>query len=102
MRHAWYKFYGFVDLQAIAADWSRQRILEELADLGVPAYSGSCGEVYLEASFQQAGLAPAEPLPVARQLGQSSLMFLVHPTITAEQMQQMASLIRQVLDRSLG
>lgn len=102
IRHAWYKFYAFVKTSALAKGWSRQRILEELADLGVPAYSGSCSEVYLEESFQQAGLAPVQPLSVARQLGQSSLMLLVHPTITLEQMQQMAALVRQVLDQAVA
>jgi len=100
IRHGWYKFYAFVNKPALAEGWSRLRILEELSDLGVPAFSGSCGEVYLEESFQQAGLAPMAPLPTARRLGQSSLMFLVHPTITTEQMHLMADLILQVLDRA--
>jgi dTDP-4-amino-4,6-dideoxygalactose transaminase len=101
VRHAWYKFYAFVNQQALAENWSRLRILEELSDLNVPAFSGSCSEVYLEESFQQAGLAPEVPLPMARRLGKTSLMFLVHPTITPEQMEQMAGLIRQVLDRAV-
>lgn len=101
VRHAWYKFYAFVNQQALAENWSRLRILEELSDLNVPAFSGSCSEVYLEQSFQQAGLAPEAPLPMARRLGKTSLMFLVHPTITPEQMEQMAGLIRQVLDRAV-
>ena len=37
------------------------------------------------------GLAPAELLPVARLLGETSLMFLVHPTNTAEQMASYAA-----------
>ena len=98
VRHGWYKFYAFVNKSTLAQGWSRLRILEELSDLGVPAYSGSCSEVYLEESFQQAGLAPAEHLPVARMLGQTSLMFLVHPTIDQELMAQMAEKIRSVLD----
>ena len=40
--------------------------------------------------FKDAGLAPAEPLPVARDLGDTSLMFLVHPTITPKQMARLA------------
>ena len=100
VRHGWYKFYAFVSKSALAPGWSRLRILEELTDRGVPAFSGSCSEVYLEESFQKAGLSPSEPLPVARNLGQTSLMFLVHPTIKAEEMQRMASLIREVLDHA--
>jgi len=101
IRHAWYKFYAFVNKPALAEGWSRLRILAELSDLLVPAFSGSCSEVYLEESFQKAGLAPAEPLPMARQLGQSSLMLLVHPTITPEQMAQMTERVKAVLDRAV-
>ncbi|MEB3234416.1 MAG: DegT/DnrJ/EryC1/StrS aminotransferase family protein [Cyanobacteriota bacterium] len=101
LRHAWYKFYAFVRLEALAADWSRQRILEELSDLEVPAYSGSCGEVYLEESFRNAGLVPERPLPIAHWLGTTSLMLLVHPTITPEQMAQMAERVKAVLDRAV-
>jgi len=98
--HAWYKFYAFVRPEALAAGWSRDRILREIADTGYPAFSGSCSEIYLEACFQRAGLAPAQRLPVAQQLGETSLMFLVHPTITPEQMAAYAAAIRSVLRRA--
>lgn len=95
--HAWYKFYAFVEIDALADGWSRDRILSEIADTGYPAFSGSCSEIYLEKCFQQAGLTPAERLPIARQLGETSLMFLVHPTITAEQMNDYAEAVRSVV-----
>jgi len=98
--HAWYKFYAFVQPEALAPGWSRDRILAEIAALGYPALSGSCSEIYLEKCFQDAGLAPAERLPVARQLGETSLMFLVHPTITPEQMASYAEVVRTVVKRA--
>ncbi len=98
--HAWYKFYAFVKPDALAECWSRDRILSEIASLGYPAFSGSCGEIYLERCFQEAGLAPAERLPVARELGDTSLMFLVHPTITPEQMAAYAEAVRSVVRRA--
>ena len=98
--HAWYKFYAFVKPDALAEGWSRDRILSEIASLGYPAFSGSCSEIYLEKCFQNAGLAPTERLPVARELGKTSLMFLVHPTITPEQMAGYAEAIRSVVLRS--
>jgi dTDP-4-amino-4,6-dideoxygalactose transaminase len=98
--HAWYKFYAFVQPEALADGWSRERILSEIAALGYPALSGSCSEIYLEKCFQDAGLAPAERLPVARQLGDTSLMFLVHPTITPEQMAGYAEAVRSVVQRA--
>jgi dTDP-4-amino-4,6-dideoxygalactose transaminase len=98
--HAWYKFYAFVKPDSLASGWSRDRILIEIAALGYPALSGSCSEIYLEKCFQEAGLAPAERLPVARELGDTSLMFLVHPTITAEQMAAYAEVVRSVVKRA--
>jgi dTDP-4-amino-4,6-dideoxygalactose transaminase len=98
--HAWYKFYAFVKSEALAEGWNRDRILSEIAALGYPALSGSCSEIYLEKCFQEAGLAPAERLPVARELGETSLMFLVHPTITPEQMAGYAEAVRSVVKRA--
>ena len=100
LTHAWYKFYAFVEPAALADDWSRDRILSEIAALGYPALSGSCSEIYLEKCFQDAGLAPAERLPVARQLGETSLMFLVHPTITSEHMADYAEVVRAVIKKA--
>jgi dTDP-4-amino-4,6-dideoxygalactose transaminase len=98
--HAWYKFYAFVQPEAQAEGWSRDRILSEIAFLSYPAFSGSCSELYLERCFQKAGLAPAERLPVARELGETSLMFLVHPTITPEQIGCYAEAVRSVVKRA--
>ena len=100
LTHAWYKFYAFVRPDALADGWSRDRILSEIAALGYPAFSGSCSEIYLEKCFQDAGLAPAQRLPVARELGDTSLMFLVHPTITPEQMASYAEAVRAVVQRA--
>lgn len=100
LTHAWYKFCAFVRPDALADGWSRDRILSEIAALGYPALSGSCSEIYLEKCFQDAGLAPAERLPVARELGDTSLMFLVHPTITPEQMAGYAGAVRTVVQRA--
>ena len=95
--HAWYKFYAYVVLDQLADGWSRDRIISEINALGYPAYSGSCGEVYLERCFQEAGLSPSERLPVARELGDTSLMFLVHPTISLDQMSCYVEVIRSIV-----
>ena len=80
--------------------WSRDRIVAEICAAGFPAFQGGCSEIYLEKCFQEAGLAPVERLPVARELGETSLMFLVHPTITSAQMQAYCSVIRDVVRRA--
>ena len=80
--HAWYKFYAFIRPSYLSSGWSRSRILSAINDLGYPAFSGSCSEIYLEKCFQSSGLAPLTRLPVAKSLGETSHMFLVHQTNT--------------------
>ena len=82
--HAAYKCYVFLDRDALAPGWTRERILHAIMDHGVPVYSGSCSEVYLEKAFDGTGFRPADRLPTARELGETSLMFLVHPTLQDE------------------
>ncbi|MCK1977981.1 hypothetical protein LNK15_13185, partial [Jeotgalicoccus huakuii] len=72
----------------LAEGWSRDRILNEINSLGVPCFSGSCSEVYLERAFDDTGWRPQQRLPVARQLGETSLMFLVHPTLTEAEVEK--------------
>ncbi len=84
----------------MAEGWNRDRILSEIAALGYPALSGSCSGLYLEHCFHQAGLAPAVLLPVVRELGETNLMFLMHSTITPEQMAAYAEAVRWVVKRA--
>ncbi len=95
--HAYYKYYAFVRPDQLRAGWSRDRIIEELCALGVPAFSGSCSEIYLEKAFDGNPGKPQGRLPVAKELGETSLMFVVHPTLTLEWVEQAASFIRSVL-----
>ena len=101
LQHAWYKFYAFINFERILDDWSRARILEELYDEGINAFSGSCGEVYLEESFQKNGYVPKKRLKIAEELGRTSMIFEVHPTISSEEMSKRALKITKVLKRAL-
>lgn len=96
LRHAWYKFYAFLDPAALKSGWSRDRIMTDIAAAGVPCFSGSCSEIYLEKAFDQPGYRPTERLPVARELGETSLMFLVHPTLGEEHMSRTVDTVRKV------
>lgn len=80
--HGWYRFYAFVRPEALAPGWTRDRIVEAVASRGVPCFHGSASEVYLERAFDGTGWRPETRLPVARALGETSLAFLVHPTLT--------------------
>ena len=94
--HAAYKAYVFVRPERLPSAWSRDRIMTALLDEGVPAYSGSCSEVYLEKAFADTDFAPPAPLPNARELGETSLMFLVHPTLGVEHVGRTCEAIRAV------
>lgn len=95
--HAAYKCYVFVKPELLQADWDRDRILAEIAARGVPSFSGSCSEVYLEKAFDGTGYRPAEPLPVARELGETSMMFLVHPTLTPAEIDKTCAVLQEVM-----
>ncbi|HCP04982.1 MAG TPA: aminotransferase [Pseudomonas sp.] len=95
--HAHYKCYVQIRPEQLTADWSRDRIIDEIVARGVPCYQGSCSEVYLEKAFDGTDWRPAERLPVARELGETSLMFLVHPTLTEAEMNKTCAVIEQVL-----
>ncbi|MEN8626685.1 DegT/DnrJ/EryC1/StrS family aminotransferase [Psychrobacter proteolyticus] len=94
--HAYYKFYVYVQPETLPQGWSRDRIINEINALNVPCFSGSASEVYLEKAFDNTGLRPESPLPVAKQLGETSLMFLVHPTLTAIEIEQTIQAINTV------
>ncbi|THF87137.1 DegT/DnrJ/EryC1/StrS aminotransferase family protein [Deinococcus sp. KSM4-11] len=96
-QHAMYKFYVYVRQENLRDGWTRDRVMAEIVDRGAPCFTGSCSEVYLERAFTDAGLGPAERLPVARELGETSLMFLVHPTLSVEDMQAVADVVVDVL-----
>ena len=85
---------------ALKSGWDRDRIMSEISDLGVPCYSGSCSEVYLEKAFDGTGFRPAERLPVARELGDTSLMFLCHPTLGDEHVSRTRDALKAVLGRA--
>jgi dTDP-4-amino-4,6-dideoxygalactose transaminase len=97
IEHAWYKFYTFVEPTALKGDWSRDRIMNAITAGGVPCYSGSCPEVYREKVFVDAGLAPAQRLPNAISLGETSLMFLIHPTLTESEIAKTCDVVKTVM-----
>jgi dTDP-4-amino-4,6-dideoxygalactose transaminase len=98
--HAFYKFYAYVRPQNLAHGWSRDRIMEAIYKKGVPCYQGSCSEVYLEKAFEGTVWKPSASLPSAKELGETSLMFLVHPTLTNQEIQDSARVVGGVLSEA--
>jgi len=100
IKHAAYKCYVFVKLAELKSGWSRDRIMLEINALGVPCYAGSCSEVYLEKAFDKLQCRPKTNLPVAKVLGETSLMFLVHPTLTKDEVNQTCAALRTVMQEA--
>ncbi|RZJ21584.1 MAG: DegT/DnrJ/EryC1/StrS aminotransferase family protein [Acinetobacter sp.] len=97
--HAAYKCYVQVNVDTLPEGWSRDRIMAEINALNVPCFSGSCSEVYLEKAFEGTSWRPAESLPNAKRLGETSLMFLVHPTLSEQSMNKTVDAIQQVITK---
>jgi dTDP-4-amino-4,6-dideoxygalactose transaminase len=96
-RHAAYKAYVFVQPEKLASGWDRDRVMATINAEGVPCCAGSCPEIYMEPAFDETSFRPAERLPIAKTLGETSLMFLVHPTLTAAQMEKTCQVLQDVL-----
>ncbi|MDE1462261.1 DegT/DnrJ/EryC1/StrS family aminotransferase [Spartinivicinus poritis] len=97
IQHVYYKCYVFVKPEKLPNNWSRNRIIEEITKRGVPCYQGTCSEVYLEKAFDKTQFRPTKRLPIAKQLGETSLMFLVHPSLTEGELEKMCFTINEVL-----
>jgi dTDP-4-amino-4,6-dideoxygalactose transaminase len=98
--HAQYKFFAYLRPQNLASGWSRDRIIEGINAEGVPCYQGGCSEVYLEKAFDDTGWRPDQSLPVARELGETTLIFLVHPTLTEAEISRTCSVIQKVMSQA--
>jgi len=97
--HAAYKCYVQVNTEKLPEGWSRDRIMQEINAFGVPCFSGSCSEVYLEHAFDNTPWRPKTRLVNAQQLGETSLMFLVHPTLSQKSMNKTVASIQQVINQ---
>ncbi len=95
--HAGYKCYVFVNPKELKKEWSRDKIVNEINLLGVPCYTGVCPEVYLEKAFDNTQFKPKERLTNAKKLGNTSLMFLIHPTLTKKEIKQTCDAIKSVM-----
>lgn len=96
IEHAEYKHYMFVKPEQLADGWDRDRIINEIVERGVPCFQGSCSEVYLEKAFDNTPWRPEKRLPNAVELGETSIMFLVHPTLTEAEIAKTTQVMQEV------
>jgi dTDP-4-amino-4,6-dideoxygalactose transaminase len=94
--HSYYKYYAFIRTELLRDGWNRDRVVAEVNARGVPCFTGSCSEIYLEKAFPEEW-RPAERLLVARKLGETAIMLPVHPTLAVEQVECAAQTLREVV-----
>lgn len=98
MQHAYYKYYVFIEPNNLSDGWTRDRIVSEISARGVPCMTGTCPEVYLEKAFDNTNYRPLNRLRIAKELGETSIMFLVHPTLTTENVDITCKVIDEVFE----
>ena len=101
VRHAYYRLYAYLETDKLRSQWSRDRVIAEIVEQGVPCFHGTCSEIYREKAFDDAPYRPAAALPVAQELGSTSLAFLVHPTLGGEAMQRTIEAVGETLQRAI-
>lgn len=102
LRHAYYKLYVYVQPGSLKSDWNRDRIMNEIESHGIKCFSGSCSEIYKEQAFQGTSFAPSQSLPNAKELGETSLMFLVHPGLSQSYIQATIDITKSVCDSAVA
>lgn len=95
--HSYYKYYTFVRPEQLISGWDRDRIIKEIISEGIPCFSGVCGEIYLEKAFSNWWCNPSGRLKIARELGETSLMFLVHPTLSISDLEETCLVVQKVI-----
>jgi dTDP-4-amino-4,6-dideoxygalactose transaminase len=99
IHHSYYKYYAFLRPEMLEDTWSRDAIVRAIKAEGVPCFVGSCSEIYIEKAFVARRRHPT--LPVARTLGETSLMFLVHPTLSEEHIAVTCQTIERVIAKAV-
>lgn len=99
--HSYYKYYVFVYPNMFKEGWNRNTVIAAINAEGIPCLNGSCSEIYMEKAFDLKGFRPINRLKVARELGETSLMFLVHPTLTEEDMEDTCRAVEDVMQNAV-
>ncbi len=99
IHHAYYKYYVFLRPEMLGDGWDRDAIVQRSKRRECHVSSAACSEIYLEKAFVARRRHPT--LPVARTLGETSLMFLVHPTLSDEHIAVTCRAIERVIAKAV-
>ena len=94
--HSYYKYYFFIDPSKFKI--SRNDIIQEINKNEVPAFVGSCGEVYMEESMTD--YKPDERLKNSITLFDTSIMLLCDPTISLDKASIYIDIIVNILNQN--
>lgn len=100
IHHAWYKCYVFINSKGLKKGWNRDLVIDAINADGVPCYQGSCSEVYLEKAFDETRWRPKERLKYAKELGETSMMFLVHPSLKDSEVRKTCNVIENIMNQA--
>ena len=101
MEHAWYKFYAMIELDRLKSGWDHSKVIDAINAEGIPCMAGSCWQIYREKAFVNAGYVPVAAMPVAESSSQRSLMFMVHPTLGQQEMDDTVAAVGKVMRAAL-
>jgi dTDP-4-amino-4,6-dideoxygalactose transaminase len=101
IKHAYYKYYVFTEPEKLKPEKDRDFVMNSLNDLGIACYSGSCSEIYKEKAFDRMFSDNKPSLKVAKELGETSLMFLVHPTIHEDDIYKICDKTEKIIKQCL-
>ena len=93
--HSYYKYYVYVQPEHLSPGWNRDRIAQAIIAEGIPCAVGSCSEIYQEKAFDH--IRPPHRWPVAQELGDTSLMFMVHPTLSDDDILESCAAAEKVM-----
>ncbi len=102
IQHAYYKYYVLVRPETLKTGWNRDRIMNEVNAAGVTCLVGSCRDIALETAFGESESHVSLVRPHAKKLGETCLMFLVDPSMSAESMYDAADTLISVMNQATG
>ena len=94
--HSYYKYDVYEESERLRGGWDRNRVQEAISSVRIPCMAGTCSEIYLEKAFPES-MRPVRRLPMARELGETSLMFKVHPTLTKRDLADTCTAVLKVM-----
>lgn len=97
VKHSYYKFNILIERNMLAANWTRDKIVDDLNSRGVPARVGACPDIAREAAFSNAGFDTSHPRPNAADIADRTIMLPAHPTLTEGNINFMADVLRTVM-----